>query len=165
MKTMNAVPLGNTTGSFLQSNFDPTSGLPQVFYADNPESYQMLVDLLKEYIRSDCWALTVNGEIIFSDYPNNNQTIKDRINGYIIRESIVADPHCSLLVHLHRAATHAKIMIYMFGDKSFVVEIFYNCEQQTYQMHYVEKANLEPTPLFHLMDLPDIDPYLRPPSA
>jgi hypothetical protein len=56
-------------------------------------------------------------------------------------------------------------MIYMFGDKSFVVEIFYNCEQQTYQMHYVEKANLEPTPLFHLMDLPDIDPYLRPPSA
>jgi hypothetical protein len=74
----------------------------KVFYINDRISYERLQEIITEYVEADCWAVTVNNEIIFCSFDNHFKSMRDIILDDIIRKQIIEEPHSSLLVNINR---------------------------------------------------------------
>ena len=94
---------------------------------DIKSTYNMndLYEMIKEYVGADCWAMTVNDEILWNSYNENSMTFKDLILESSIRSIVIDNPHTLFCKIFHRR-TPAKIVIYMFGSDSWGIIINYD---------------------------------------
>ena len=102
----------------------------------NEESYQKLEKVIKYFLEGDCWALTVDNEVVFNSYKDNMKTIRSQIEAEMVRDKILESPHGYLLVFLHRRKTNAKIRIYMFYEYTWTVNIDYVVSEDKYYISY-----------------------------
>lgn len=104
---------------------DIVDGVKKEYDIQDKNSYESFQNMMKSFIGSDCWAVTVNDEVIFDSYLDNSKSIRSFIEEDLIRDKILEDPHGSLLVYLHRRRTNARIRIYMFYQDSWTMNIDY----------------------------------------
>jgi hypothetical protein len=111
-------------------------GVKKEYDADDKSSYESLQNMIKSLINADCWAMTVNNEVIFDSFLDNSKSIRLFIEEDIIRDKIVEDPHGSLLVYLHRRKTNARIRIYMLYTNSWTMNIDYVYSEKKFYISY-----------------------------
>jgi hypothetical protein len=92
------------------------------------DEYKRLYKTISKCIDSDCWAVSVNEEILFNKYNEDLCPIKESIMNNIIRQSISSNPHGNLLVQLFRYKKNATIHIYMHKNNSIIIQLVYNSE-------------------------------------
>jgi hypothetical protein len=97
------------------------------FCSGNSRSYEELLTCIKNYVGADCWAVTVNDEIVFNSYPREDKprSIKEEIENDMIRHAILKNPHSSVLVHIMRRRLPTTIKIHMFCINGYVLVINY----------------------------------------
>jgi|SRR3989304_7634334 len=83
--------------------------------------YHQFYKIFKDLIGGDCWALTVNDEIIFNSI-DKNRPIREYICDDMIRTALIDVPH-KLFVHLFRAHREASVCVYIYEHDSFVYHI------------------------------------------
>jgi hypothetical protein len=82
---------------------------------------QTAIELIKEYVGADCWAIKKDDVTIYDTY---NERKEDEEKNKKLRKEILKNPFGKLL----RGAT--EIIIYMFPDKTMTLTITYvsdNC--------------------------------------
>jgi hypothetical protein len=87
--------------------------------------YESLCDLISDLVAADCWAVTINDEILFNSY-NRDMPIKKHIKEELIRDKIIKNPHTAILMHINRKQTNFIIKIYMFGQSCWCSSIVYS---------------------------------------
>lgn len=102
-----------------------------------------IVELIKELVGADCWAVSVNDkEVLFNNYTNdilNTQqyesfSYRNWIQENIIREAIIDNVHCSILVAFYRSKVDNHVDIYMFGDNSWKVRVSFKASDKTFSV-------------------------------
>lgn len=97
--------------------------------------YHNLLTLIQEYVGADCWAFTINDEIIFNSYNNETKTFKQILEENIIRDKIIENAH-SILCEVNSRNVDARIDIYMFPKPhSYRLMIRFIAEKQQYIVH------------------------------
>lgn len=113
----------NNTLPKLNSIMEKPDYVDTIEYKYNTTDREKLVNLIKDLIGADCWAVTFDDEILFNEYVN--KSIREKIEDQNIRDSITDNVHRNLLVHSVRKYANSKIVIYMFGQNSWTVTIDY----------------------------------------
>jgi hypothetical protein len=103
---------------------------------DDQSSYIEFQNMIKSFLEADCWAMTVNNEVIFNSYLDNSKLIRSFIEETLIRDKILKDPHSNLLVYLYRQKINAQIRIYMFYKNSWTINIDYNYLENKFYISY-----------------------------
>jgi hypothetical protein len=115
------------------------------------KSYSKLLKWIKEFLCDDCWAMTINNEVIFNDYPEDISFTK-RIENEWFRNQIYRNPHESLLCHFPFLNKDQNIRIYLSGSHPWVVQIHFKHKMKCFQIsfqqskkfyEYVTKINLD----------------------
>jgi hydroxymethylpyrimidine pyrophosphatase-like HAD family hydrolase len=97
------------------------------------ELYEVL-RIIKEYIEGDCWAITINGEIIYNNY-DKTKKIKKLILQDMLRNYVSDKPR--LLFGLFEK--DKKIVIYMFGNDTWTVNIIFEKSKSTFELFFFKK--------------------------
>jgi hypothetical protein len=100
------------------------------------QSYKDLENLIKDFIGSDCWAVTIDDDVIFNSYPSNKKKIRDSIMEEMIRDKMIENPHENFLVYIHRRRQNAKVRIYMFCGHPWTMNIDYKAEHKLFQVSF-----------------------------
>ena len=103
---------------------------------EDKNSYESLKNMIKDFIGADCWAMSVNDEIIFNNYLDNSKSIRAFIEESVIRDKIWKDPHENLLVYIHRRKSNARIRIYMFYITTWTLNIDYVFSEKKFYVSY-----------------------------
>jgi len=103
-------------------------------------SYNELEILIKKLVGDDCWAITVDNQIVFDSYNDNSKSIRSFIEDDVIRDKILESPHAYLLVHVNRRKTNSKIRIYMNYLDTWTVNIEYIVSEEKYCISF-SKSN------------------------
>jgi hypothetical protein len=90
-----------------------------------------LYNAISYLVGADCWAVTINDEILFNCY-DQEKPIRDRILDNLVRKQIVDEPHRSIFVHFFRSQTPVIVRIYMYGSNSAVYQIEFDPNQETF---------------------------------
>jgi hypothetical protein len=117
-------------------------GVKKEYDDEDKNSYEAFQNMLKDFISADCWAVTVDDEIIFSGYLDPSKSIRSFIEEAVIRDKILEDPHANLLVYLHRRKSNARIRIYMFYTSSWTINIDYNFSEKKFNISYSKSEEL-----------------------
>ena len=88
------------------------------------DSYHKICEFLQNYIGSDCWAVTANQEVLFSQY-NNEFYIRERIQDDMIRDYLTKNIHAHLFVYVFETKKECVVNLYMFGKDSYRLEVTY----------------------------------------
>ncbi len=108
---------------------------------NNREQMNKLYDEVKSLISADCWAITIDDEILFNAY-DKSKTVLAKIQDQMVRNNIIDNIHSSLFVHLFRDPPQKSqryflrsqqcflkkdrtIILYMFGTKHWFYHIRY----------------------------------------
>lgn len=59
-------------------------------------------DMIKEIVGADCWAVTIDDNIVFNNYDEHELTPRERVNNVVIRDMITKDPHMTIVVNMYR---------------------------------------------------------------
>lgn len=100
------------------------------------DSYIEFQNMIKSFLGADCWAMTVDNELIFNSYLDNSKAIRSFIEEDLIRDKILKNPHENLLVYLHRRKKNAQIRIYMFYEDSWTINIDYIYSEKKFYISY-----------------------------
>ena len=95
------------------------------------DNYELLKQVFTDYIGADCWALTVNDEIIFNSY-DLAKPLREQLIESGIRSMLYMNPHSNLLSTINRKGQVAVIEIYMFESAPFKLVFNYDPTNQTY---------------------------------
>lgn len=107
----------------------------RAFSVVSDEDYSKLLTLIQEYVGADCWAFTINNEILFNSYNNETKTFKQVLEEKIIRDKIIESAH-SILCEVNRRNVDTRIDIYMFSKpESYNLMIRYVADEQKYIVH------------------------------
>ena len=87
------------------------------------EEYEAFLAILKEYLEGDCWALTVDKEVIFNAY--RKLTVKQELESHILRDKFVDCPHL-LFTEMIDKEEDAHVVVYMHGKNTRWLDIRYN---------------------------------------
>jgi hypothetical protein len=129
---------------------DPFDLKTLLYYSSNVDrnSYNELIKLIEECVGADCWALTVDDQIVFNSYPevherDHPRSIRQEILEKMIRDSIDSDVHGNLLVHLFRRDKNCanplatrRIRIYMFREDAWTMNIDYKPIHKVFQVSF-----------------------------
>jgi len=107
------------------------------------QSYQQFQKIIQDFVGADCWALTVDDNIVFNSFPENENDIRTEITDDLIRDKIIENPHGSLLVHLIRRNRNARIRIYMFCSYSWTMNIDYKASHKVFQISFSQSQELK----------------------
>jgi hypothetical protein len=121
------------------------AGTLRAFRTNNKEEYPKLMELATEYIGADCWALTVNDEIIFNSYETYQKegTFNQDILNDIKHDAISDAPHRYLLCKINNSLVDIDVNIYMFGTDSYKLNIHYSAAEKTYTCTMYMSAEYE----------------------
>jgi hypothetical protein len=100
-----------------------------------PNEYDDFIQLFKDMISSDCWALVVDEQIIFNSY--QNKSLRNKLLDKVVRNHIIDNPH-SLLCELFVNKKDAKIVVYMFGQNSWFMVTNFSYENNTFDVKYYD---------------------------
>lgn len=97
-------------------------------------TYINFCEFIEQVLSGDCWAVKVNGEILFNYFNEHEKSYRDRILDDVIRQELIDDVHSSLFVQLFRKNKDADIIIYMFGDDTWAYKIEFNAETVSFNI-------------------------------
>lgn len=83
------------------------------YYSIDDVSLNDLETVVKEYIEADCYAVVLDGEILYNNY-NNDLSHREKILEYCIREQLIDNTHRHIFVPMLRKGSDFMIEIYMF---------------------------------------------------
>lgn len=106
-----------------------------LYYNFDPQSYETLMGHVKSFVGADCWAITVDKQIVFSNYNQNYRSYRQRILDSVVRQEIYDNPH-SLFVHFHREKKPLRIRIYMFQKHTWCMNIDYDPKFKLYRISF-----------------------------
>jgi hypothetical protein len=125
-----------------------TTKLPSVTYAIiDKEQYNEFRDDFISYISDDCYAITLNDEIIFNMY--KEQLVREDYLDEMIREKIIDNPDV-LFNKIFRKKEAARVIVYMSGENPYFVAVYYSpdCEIITVEYYkstkYIDKYDRFP---------------------
>ena len=100
---------------------------PSVTFALNDrQQYNEFRDEISLYFSGDCWAITINDEILYNAY--EEKSVKAQIQDEIVRGKIIENP----LILLRKAG---RVIIYLFGDTPWFVAIHYENDIATVEYY------------------------------
>jgi len=102
--------------------------LGTTYHANNTGEYAEFLEILKDYVNGDCWAIKVNDETLFDFY--RDMSVKEYIELSILHDKISACPHI-LFVKMFEKKKDSTIMIDMYSNVSLVVKITYKAKDET----------------------------------
>lgn len=123
------------------------------YFFSNTQSYQELQNMIKDYVGADCWAITVNDEIVFNSYLDNSKHIRRFIEEDVIRDKILEDPHGNLLVYIHRRKANARIRIYMLNIYSWTINIDYVFNEKKFLISYSQSEEFKRLITNHMREI------------
>lgn len=90
---------------------------------DSPpdDNYLRFTQQVEEYVGADCWAVEVDGKLVFNDY--ENKSIREKIIDDTIRHEMINNIHKTVFVNFFRVNKDASMTIYMFGSDSYSINI------------------------------------------
>jgi len=109
----------------------------KIFDITSPEEYEKFLEEFSECVGADCWAVTLDGIVIYSLYKEDH-FIED-----IIRAPLYKYPRDFIDPIISRTKD-TRLILYMFGTTPWF--IFIDCDTQTKKMtttHYVSQAYIE----------------------
>lgn len=118
------------------------NGVQKVYEAEDKNTYEAFQNMIKKFVGADCWAMTVNDEVIFDSYLDNSKSIRSFIEEDVIRDKIFNNPHETLLVYLHRRNANARIRIYMFYSEPWTLNIEYVYLEKKFYISYSQSVKL-----------------------
>ena len=89
------------------------------------KSLSKMITLIEEYIGADCWALMIDGEIIFNSY-NYNRTVKEVMTESMMCAHFISDVRTSLWDLMRMPQKSHCIRMFMFGENSWELRIEYD---------------------------------------
>ena len=104
------------------------------------ESYLKLTKLVSEFVGSDCWAVSVNDEVLFDSYNDHLKSYTKRILEDVVRNQVIEDPHHSIFVHFIRCAKDADMRIYMFRDRPWTMNINYRANCKVFRLSFSKSS-------------------------
>jgi hypothetical protein len=146
------IPMNSSTGSLFDSlpnveipyDYDCDGELKSfLFYTPDLDknSYNELKDWIYEFVCSDCWAMTVNDEVLFNGY-STKLSFKDRMQNEWVRNQILRTPHESLLSHFPFLEKDQYIRIYMFREQPWRMNIEYKHKMKCFQVSFSQSQEL-----------------------
>lgn len=99
------------TECIINHNYEPTS------------NYINFIQQLENYIGGDCWAIVVNGNIIFNSY--EDKSIREQIIDENIRTEIMNGIHYNIFANFFREEKDAVMNIYMFCKESYCINVHF----------------------------------------
>ena len=97
--------------------------------------YKELQEIISEHVEGDCWAVTVNDEILYSSYEPKSK--REQILDSLVRKEITENVHSSLFVELFRAKQDGKVVLYMFGiHATWFMIIYYSAARELFTVEY-----------------------------
>lgn len=93
-------------------------------------------DVISCYTESDCWALTVNDEILWNSY-KPDRSYKEIVEENITRQLIINNPH-HVFVNVLLRNIDTTIIIYMFQYNSFGIHIEYKASDECYHVKIIK---------------------------
>ena len=101
------------------------------------EEYEAFLAILKEYLEGDCWALTVDKEVIFNTY--RELTVKQQLESYILRDKLVDCPHL-LFVEMMKKEENGHVVLYMHGTNTRWLDIRYDGFGNYFTVNYYSSS-------------------------
>jgi hypothetical protein len=112
----------------VEFDYEPQFGISKVYYTREKDktSYEELKTNIKNFlILEDCFALTIDDEIIFSFYPDNSKKIRTMIKQDILRNKILNHVENYLLRHIQIRHLDSRIRIYLYSSFPWTINIDY----------------------------------------
>ena len=97
----------------------------KTYRANNIEEYGKFLEIVKDYVGPDCWAIKVNDETLFNFY--QDMSVKEYIQLSILHDKIADRPHI-LFVKMFEKRVDGTIIIEHTG---LIVNISYNAVEDT----------------------------------
>lgn len=111
--------------------FHPYDNAPaRIYHTEVGHEYEQFLDEFEDHLGADCWALTVNEEIIINSY-HEHRPLREKLMDKIIRDAILGEPH-SLFVNINRSHVNTRIIVYMFQRDPWFLVIDYDPAAKTY---------------------------------
>lgn len=115
---------------------------PRVYNSENHDEYSNFLKIVKEFVGADCWALDIDGQVVFNNY-NHELSYTDLLLSGMKRDTIIDNPH-NLFVHIHRKGKDATIQIFMFQSNSYMLQIDYKAAEKTYSCSMFNAEDYKP---------------------
>jgi hypothetical protein len=97
------------------------------------DSYDNFLNIFKELVSADCWALVVDDQMIFNSY--QPKSLRNKLLDKIVRDYIIENPH-SIFCELFRNKKNSKIVVYMFQVNTWFMVIDYLANNDTFDVKY-----------------------------
>jgi hypothetical protein len=109
---------------------------PSKCYSLNDDlQYKELQEIISEHIEGDCWAVTINDEILYNSYEPKSP--RDKILDSLVRNELTENIHRSLFVELIRVRQDGKVVLYMFGTHAtWFMVIYYSAIRELFTVEY-----------------------------
>jgi len=102
--------------------------LGTTYHANNTDEYGEFLEVVKDYVNGDCWAIKVDEEVLFNCY--QDMSLKEQLQASILRDKMVDCPHL-LFTDMFTKKKDGTIMIDMHSNVSLVVKITYRASDET----------------------------------
>ena len=102
----------------------PKNGLTECIVENGKppnDTYLLFTQQLEEYVGADCWAVMVNGKLLFNNY--ENRSTRDKILDDCVRDKVMNNIHKSVLFNFFREKKNATMTIYMFGQNAYTLNV------------------------------------------
>jgi hypothetical protein len=111
-------------------------------YEVDKNSYYTLMDWVSSFLESDCWAMSVNNEVLFNDYPKGI-TYKQRIENEWYRNQICRAPHECIFSYFGFESKDQQVKIYLSYDYPCMVKIDYKYNMKCYQVSFYQSEKYQ----------------------
>jgi hypothetical protein len=98
-----------------------------------PSNYSEFCNEFKEYVSGDCYAITVNDEILYNSY--EPKSIRDSLQDDMVRQMIIDAPH-NFFAKLFRKKEDARVIVYIFGQTPLFLAAYYHAEKELLTLEY-----------------------------
>jgi hypothetical protein len=106
------------------------------YHVKNTDEYGDFLEVVKEYVGGDCWAIKVNDEVLFDCY--KDLSLKEQLQASILRDKMVDCPHL-LFTDMFIKKKDGTIIINMYSQNTMVVKITYKAADETLTMIVTSK--------------------------
>ena len=101
---------------------------------DFETEYDKLIDVVKEYVSSDCHAVLLDNEVIYNMYQYQQNSYRQRIEENVIRDKIIDNPHRHLFSPLLVENRNFSIEIFMFRENPWKLVILFDSDDKKFTL-------------------------------
>jgi len=101
-------------------------------------AYDKFTKEIKDHLENDCWALTINNEVLFNGFAE--QTFNEFMLDHMKRDALINNVHGALLVKINRENKPVIGRIYMCGRDGYVFVFEYKPDTKLYVTYYLKTA-------------------------